>query len=48
MRPHFPAYELVKNGDLSDSAIEKLRPGKYEYPSLTERKEVRNEKTKCL
>ncbi|XP_028407906.1 glucose-repressible alcohol dehydrogenase transcriptional effector-like [Dendronephthya gigantea] len=44
MRPHFPAYELVKNGDLSDGAIEKLRPGKYEYPSLTERKEFNDSK----
>ena len=40
MKPSFPAYELVKNGQLSESSVEKLRPGKYAYPSLTENKVV--------
>lgn len=40
MRPHFPVYELLKNGQLSEKSLEKLKPGKYQYPSLTLNKEV--------
>ena len=40
MKPHFPAYELVKNGEISENSFEKLKPGKYKYPSLVECEEV--------